>query len=200
MNATRYANSPAPTSVQAWNTSWKPKTRGHGSGRLRRVDQRPGRVDQPSRKHQRETDPAQAAHQLRRHDDGAPAHQHVGDGDDPLRRIEEHLAQRDPGRRADPYQCEDEHLGPSPQGQPGHSGARPGDADEDRAVVRPPHAPPRRRGPAQPVKGRAGAEHGQHAGDVDRQLGRRRRIRAGGDQEGPADQPGDEGAGVEPAP
>ena len=50
------------------------------------------------------------------------------------------------------------------------------------------------------MEGGAGAEHGQHAGDVDRQLGRGRRIGAGGDQEGPADQPSEEGAGMQPAP
>ena len=33
--ATTYANSAAPTRVQAWKTSWKPKTAGQGSGRLR---------------------------------------------------------------------------------------------------------------------------------------------------------------------
>ena len=40
---------------------------------------------------------------------------------------------------------------------------RPGDADEDRAVVGPPHAAPGRRRPAEPVEGGAGAEHDQHA-------------------------------------
>ena len=34
MNTTTAANNAAPTSVQAWKTSWKPNTRGQGSGRF----------------------------------------------------------------------------------------------------------------------------------------------------------------------
>ena len=100
----RTANKAAPTSVHAWKTSWKPNTRGQGSGRLRRVDQRADGVGQhrlrvTSRtRPSRDPAPAAAPHE------GAPAHHDVGHGDDPLRRVEPDLTQHDADNSAPPDQ------------------------------------------------------------------------------------------------
>ena len=178
----------------------EPEHVGPGVRPLAGVDEGAGRVGDAGNEHEGESDPAQAAEQLRGHDERAPSHHHVGDGDGPLGRIEPDLAQHDAGDRARPDQAEHERLRPARQGQPGHRGRRPGDADEDGAVVGPPHAAPGRRRPADAMEDGADPEHGQHGEHVDGQRRLAPRVGAGRDEEGAADEPGHEGRHVDPPP
>ena len=95
-------------------------------------------------------------------DDGRPPHHHVGQGDDPLGRVEPGLSKGDADDCSAPHDAQHGDPGPAAQGDPGHGRVRPGDGDVDGRVIDPPHPASAGGGPRMPVEEGA---HPEQRGD-----------------------------------